>query len=184
MRVTARANRKQSWKKISRCGQKTKTLLVNVRGPRAIPLKRLGIAGVAIGFLGILWSWRLLQWFISADTLTACLVGETCPIVFATEFSRFLGLPIHLFALIWFVAMTGLSAISMFGLLAVTKPGLILGSLSVPTVVYLDYVQLAIIKAICWDCVTAHILGLALFGLFAVMFVLERRQEPVPPETP
>lgn len=146
-------------------------------------MKKLGIAGIIVGILGILWTWRLLQWFISAETLTACLVGETCPIVFATAFSRFLGLPIHLFALIWFIAMTSLFAISAVGLLAVTKPGLILGSLSVPTVIYLDYVQLAIIKAICWDCVTAHILGLALFGLFAVMFITERKH-PVSGETP
>lgn len=138
-------------------------------------MRPLGIAAMVLGVLGIIWSWRLLQWFISAETIKSCIIGEVCPVVFSTSFSRFLGLPIHLFALVWFVAMTTLSAMIAFGPFAVAKHGLLLGSLSVPTVIYLDYVQLVIIRAICWDCVTAHILGLALFGTFALIFLSERK---------
>ncbi len=137
----------------------------------------LGILATAVGVIGTFWAWRLLQWFISAQTLTACLIGETCPIVFQTSFSYFLGLPIHLFALVWFIAMTILAVVSGLGTHTVSKYGLFLGSLSVPTVIYLDYIQLAIVRAICWDCVTAHILGLALFGIFALMFLADRRAD-------
>jgi len=42
-------------------------------------------------------------------------------------------------------------------------------------VIYLDYVQVAIIHAICSDCELAHVLGLALFALFAIMYRSDRK---------
>jgi len=49
----------------------------------------------------------------------------------------------------------------------------------VPAIIYLDYIQLAIIHAICSDCELAHFLGLVLFALFIITFSdrTERRKQ-------
>jgi len=137
-------------------------------------LKRIAVVAAVVGAAGTYWSWRLLQWFVSAETLKMCILGETCPVVFDTAFSRFLGLPIHLFALVWFLGLTILAATAAARSVDVWRHGLALASLSIPTVIYLDYVQIVIIGAICWDCVTAHVLGLALFGTFLAGFLFKR----------
>ena len=137
-------------------------------------MRPLAYLATIIGIIGIFWTWRLLQWFVSANTIAACVFGQSCASVFSTSLSYFLGIPIHLFALSWFICMT---IISILGIIRNTsaKYGTILGSLALPTVIYLDYLQLAVIRAICWDCVIAHVLGLAMFGIFTIMFIAERR---------
>lgn len=53
--------------------------------------------------------------------------------------------------------------------------GVIVGAFSVPAVVYLDYIQLAVIHAICYNCELAHFIGLVLFALFIIVYRSDRR---------
>jgi uncharacterized membrane protein len=54
--------------------------------------------------------------------------------------------------------------------------GVIVGAFCVPAIIYLDYIQLAIIHAICSDCELAHVLGLILFVLFVFIYWTDRKQ--------
>jgi len=48
--------------------------------------------------------------------------------------------------------------------------GAIIGAFCIPTVIYLDYIMIAVIHAICSDCELAHVLGLILFVLFVIIY--------------
>lgn len=135
------------------------------------------MVAVLVGFIGASWSWRLLQWYISANALTSCILGSQCPLVFQTSFSYFYGVPIHLLAVAWFIILTILAGLRAYGIMIASKIGMIVGALSVPAIIYLDYVQLAVIHAICSDCELAHALGLILLVLFVVMYRSDRRSK-------
>ena len=140
-------------------------------------LRLVALSAILVGVIGASWSWRLLQWYISANTLTACILGSQCPLVFQTSFSYFYGVPIHLLAVAWFTLLTLLAGIRAYGIRSASMIGLIVGALCVPAIIYLDYIQLVIIHAICSDCELAHALGLILFGLFIIMYRSDRRRK-------
>jgi uncharacterized membrane protein len=138
-------------------------------------LRRFAISAVIVGVIGAYWSWSLLQWYVSANTLTACILGSECPLVFQTSFSYFYGVPIHLLALAWFIFLAIVAGIRAYGIRSASIVGLAVSALCVPAIIYLDYVQLAVIHAICSDCELAHVLGLILFALFIIIYRSDRR---------
>ena len=140
-------------------------------------LKRIAFLAIAFGAAGAAWSWRLLQWYISATTLTACILGTQCPLVFQSSFSYFYGVPIHLLAVGWFSLLTLLAVIRAYGIQSASKVGVIVGAFCVPTVIYLDYIQLAVVHAICSDCELAHLFGLVLFALFVIIYRSDRSKK-------
>lgn len=97
--------------------------------------------------------------------------------MFQTSFSYFYGVPIHLLAVAWFSLLTILAGIRAYGIRSASMIGLIVGALCVPAVIYLDYIQLALIHAICSDCELAHALGLILFALFIITYRSDRRSK-------
>jgi uncharacterized membrane protein len=141
------------------------------------PLRLVALSAILVGVVGASWSWHLLQWYISANALTACILGTQCPLVFQTSFSYFYGVPIHLLAVAWFSLLTLLAAIRAYGIQSAALAGVVIGALCVPAIIYLDYVQVAVIHAICSDCELAHILGLILFGLFAFIYRADRKNK-------
>jgi uncharacterized membrane protein len=96
-------------------------------------------------------------------------------LVFASASSYFYGVPIHLLAVGWFIIMTVLASVRAYGIYAASRVGLIIGAFCVPAIIYLDYIQLAVIHAICSDCELAHFLGLILFALFIVIYRSDRK---------
>lgn len=138
-------------------------------------VKRVALFAVAVGIIGAYWSWYLLQWYISANTLTACILGSQCPLVFQTSFSYLYGVPIHLLAIAWFVLLTLLAGLRAYGIRRASMIGLAVGALCIPAIIYLDYIQLAVIHAICSDCEVAHAFGLVLFALFIVIYRSDRK---------
>jgi uncharacterized membrane protein len=132
---------------------------------------------ILVGVVGASWSWKLLQWYISANTLLYCVLGSQCPLVFASASSYFYGVPIHLLAVGWFTLMAVLAGIRAYGIIGASRVGLIVGTLCVPAIIYLDYIQLAIIHAICSDCELAHFLGLILFILFIIIYRSDRKSK-------
>lgn len=137
----------------------------------------MALLAVVVGIIGAYWSWYLLQWYLSAQTLTMCVFGSQCPLVFQTSFSYFYGVPIHLMAVGWFLLLTLLAGLRAYGIGRASLIGLLIGALSVPAIVYLDYIQLAVVHAICSDCEIAHALGLILFALFVVIYRSDRKTE-------
>lgn len=128
-----------------------------------------------MGIVGASWSWHLLQWYLSANELTACILGTQCPLVFQTSFSYFYGVPIHLLAVGWFGIMAIVAGARAYGMIRASMVGLIVGALCVPAIIYLDYIQLAVVHAICSDCELAHLLGIILFILFIAIYRSDRK---------
>ena len=140
-------------------------------------MKQVVIPAIIVGIIGAYWSWYLLQWYISATTLTACILGSQCPLVFQTSFSYLYGVPIHLLAIGWFSLLTLIACVRAYGIRRASTIGLLIGALCVPAIIYLDYIQLAVIHAICSDCEIAHLLGIILFVLFIIMYRNDRRNK-------
>ena len=140
-------------------------------------MRLTALLAILVGIVGASWSWHLLQWYLSANALTACILGTQCPLVFQTSFSYFYGVPIHLLAVGWFSLMTVLAGVRAYGVNTASKVGVVVGALCVPAIIYLDYIQLAVIHAICSDCELAHFLGLILFVLFILIYRSDRNAE-------
>jgi len=151
--------------------------LENLQLVRRMVKKYAVIGAIVVGVIGAYWSWYLLQWYISATTLTACILGSQCPAVFQTSFSYFYSVPIHLLAVGWFSLLTLLAGMRAYGFRRASTIGFAVGALCVPAIIYLDYIQIAIIHAICSDCELAHALGLILFVLFIIMYRNDRRRK-------
>jgi uncharacterized membrane protein len=71
--------------------------------------------------------------------------------------------------------MTVLAGARAYGVRGASRFGLVIGALCVPAIIYLDYIQLAVIHAICSDCELAHFLGLILFVLFILIYRADRK---------
>ena len=138
-------------------------------------LRLAALIAILVGIVGAAWSWHLLQWYLSANALVACILGTECPAVFQSASSYFYGVPIHLLAVGWFSLMTVIAGVRAYGRQSASLIGLVVGALCIPAIIYLDYIQLAVIHAICSDCELAHLLGLILFALFIIIYRSDRK---------
>ena len=86
-------------------------------------------------------------------------------------------MPIHLLAVGWFSLLTVLSLVRALGARIAAVIGVVVGALCIPTIIYLDYIQVAIIHAICSDCELAHVLGIILFILFVIIYRSDRKEK-------
>jgi len=138
-------------------------------------LNRVAIYAVIVSIFGAYWSWKLLQWYLSANSLLYCVLGTQCPLVFQSAMSYFYGVPIHVFAVIWFSILALLGLTRAYGKKKASLIGMLVGALCVPTIIYLDYIMVAIIHAICSDCELAHLTGLFAFVLFIILYRSDRK---------
>ena len=70
-----------------------------------------------------------------------------------------------------------LAVLRTIGIKSAAVIGTVIGAFCIPAIIYLDYIQVAIIHAICSDCELAHLLGLILFVLFVVMYRSDRKDK-------
>ena len=140
-------------------------------------LRLPALIAILVGVVGAAWSWKLLQWYLSANTALYCVLGavQQCASVFASASSYFYGTPIHLLAVGWFSLLAIIAGVRAYGVRGASRIGLPIAALCIPTIIYLDYIMIAIIHAICSDCELAHILGLILFALFIIMYRSDKR---------
>jgi uncharacterized membrane protein len=140
-------------------------------------LRLPALIAILVGVVGAAWSWKLLQWYLSANTALYCVLGavQQCASVFASASSYFYGTPIHLLAVGWFSLLAIIAGVRAYGVRVASRIGLPIAALCIPTIIYLDYIMIAIIHAICSDCELAHILGLILFALFIIMYRSDKK---------
>ena len=138
-------------------------------------MNRVAIYAVIVSIFGAYWSWKLLQWYLSANSLLYCVLGTQCPLVFQSAMSYFYGVPIHVFAVIWFSILALLGLARAYGKKKASLIGMLVGALCIPTIIYLDYIMVAIIHAICSDCELAHLTGLFAFVLFIILYRSDRK---------
>ncbi|MGA2626801.1 MAG: vitamin K epoxide reductase family protein [Candidatus Bathyarchaeia archaeon] len=140
-------------------------------------MRLTALIAILVGVVGAAWSWKLLQWYLSANTALYCVLGavQQCASVFASASSYFYGTPIHLLAVGWFSLLAVIAGVRAYGVRSASRIGLPIAALCIPTIIYLDYIMIAIIHAICSDCELAHILGLILFALFIIMYRSDKK---------
>ncbi len=138
-------------------------------------MRLTALIAVLVGVVGAAWSWKLLQWYLSANSVLYCILGTQCASVFASASSYFYGTPIHLLAVGWFSLLAVIAGMSAYGVRGASRVGLLVAALCIPTIMYLDYIMIAVIHAICSDCELAHILGLILFALFIIMYRSDKK---------
>ena len=140
-------------------------------------LRLPALIAILVGVVGAAWSWKLLQWYLSANTALYCVLGavQQCASVFASASSYFYGTPIHLLAVGWFSLLAIIAGVRAYGVRVASRIGLPIAALCIPTIIYLDYIMIAVIHAICSDCELAHILGLILFALFIIMYRSDKK---------
>jgi uncharacterized membrane protein len=122
----------------------------------------LALAGLAVaGYLTI-------AHYTSSSILACSSSGlVNCELVTTSAQSRFLGIPVALLGLIWFVAMTALSLPAAWATTdrRVHQTRVLLAVLGIGFVLWLIYAELIIIGAICLWCTVVHVIA---FGLFAI----------------
>jgi uncharacterized membrane protein len=117
--------------------------------------------GIGLAGLGLADSSYLLAEFLSGQfTLYCPSIGiVNCAAVTSSEYSRFLGVPVALLAVIWFITMASLFVINSASLNHLLIPLWVVG---VVFAGYLIFVEFFLLHAICPYCTVAHATGMVL----------------------
>jgi uncharacterized membrane protein len=128
----------------------------------------LAVAGTAVsGYLTI-------AHYADPDLLVCSDTGSVnCGAVTTSAQSTFLGIPVALLGLLWFLAMVGLCLPAAWRarsrIVHLGRAAAALGGMGF--VLWLIYAELIIVRAICLWCTVAHVLA---FGLFVVVVTTAR----------
>jgi uncharacterized membrane protein len=119
-------------------------------------------AGIGLAGVGLADSSYLLAEFLSGQVaLYSCpnIGVVNCAAVTSSGYSRFLGVPVALLAVIWFITMASLFVINSASLNPLLTPLWVVG---VVFAGYLIFVELFLLHAICPYCTLAHATGMVL----------------------
>ena len=127
--------------------------------------RRMLAAILALG--GVFLSIYLLLYALGIYGELVCGVGGGCDVVQASEYARFLGLPVAAWGLGWYAAVFLIAFLSVQGRFTDTKwPGrslLILAAGGLAFSGYLTVIELFVLHAICRWCVGSAILTVLIF---------------------
>jgi uncharacterized membrane protein len=131
-------------------------------------VKLLRRISIVLSILGILVS-AYLTWTHFANTSVQCIGGSHgCDDVQQSVYSSIAGIPVALLGLFGYIAILGLLLIeTKQGLLANNAPLLLFGCTlaGVAYSIYLTYLELFVIHAICQWCVASAVIMAGLFGI-------------------
>jgi uncharacterized membrane protein len=129
-------------------------------------------ASVALALLGLALSIYLTVEHFTAPGSAACPIGDsgTCARVTTSAQSKFLGVPVAVLGLVFFVAalVLCLPQVWAIGDPRVWKARLAAAGLGLVFVLYLIFAELFIIEAICWWCTLVHLVTFALFAVIVM----------------
>lgn len=147
------------------------------------PLETLVLVLSVIGVLDA--SYLVYEHFTSATTFACPATGAVdCVKVTTSSYSEFLGMPVAVLGLAFFLGMVALS-VPPVSRQPLARRARLLGSVvGVVFVLYLVWAELFRIDAICLWCTGVHVITLVLFGLLAVQAALEPAPEPAPSPRP
>lgn len=122
---------------------------------------------IVLSVLGLAISAYLTFLYLNNKNVAFCVTGSDCDVVRESIYAKFLGIPVSV------VGIVGYSGIILFSLISLTKKSkwLLLYILSLGGFafsVYLTYLELFVIKAICSFCVISAILITAIFILLVI----------------
>jgi uncharacterized membrane protein len=136
------------------------------------PPRWLSLGSLSLALLGLAVSVYLTVEHYTASTTLACPGAGAidCVKVTTSAQSRFLGAPVALLGALFFVAMVALTlpVTWRWRARAFSRTRIGLTVLGVAFVIYLIYVELFVVDAICLWCTAVHIITIALFVLLAL----------------
>ncbi len=105
-----------------------------------------------------------------------------CALVTTSSWSVVLGVPLALLGLVWGIAMTALTVPWSWDASAawVDRVRLLLSGAGAAAVLYLVYVELFRIGAVCLWCTAMHVTAVCLFGVILVVRASTREAVPAP----
>lgn len=152
-----------------------------MRVPRWVTLSSLVLC-----VLGLAVSAYLTYEHFSSNATLACPATSSinCEKVTSSSYSKFLGMPVALLGLLYFVGMTVLCLPQLWAHRAKVVHNLrLLGVvLGVIGVVYLVWAELYRIDAICLWCTVIHVATFALFVVIALGMALREDDRPLAPD--
>ena len=100
-----------------------------------------------------------------------------CTLVTTSSWSVFLGVPVAVLGLAWSLAMVGLTLPWSWrsGSAGLDRARIVLAGIGAVTVVYLVYIELFRIGAICLWCTAVHVLAVSLFAVVLASRATVRR---------
>jgi uncharacterized membrane protein len=120
------------------------------------------MVSATFALLGTLIALYLLLYDLGVSSLVCPIAG--CDKVQASEYSKWFGIPVAAFGLLAFITLLGLSVIGLFQARVLNLPirSLIIAISSFGSIAYipLTYLELFVIHAICFWCVTSSLMML------------------------
>ncbi len=126
--------------------------------------QRIALILVAVAFLGIIDAAYVVL-HSSQGFLLPCGFAGGCDQVLNSVYSRFLGIPIAWFGLLFYVLVAGCGLFELFGVGHPLRFSMVAVSLAFLFTLYLVYLQAWVIKAFCDYCLLSACLVTALFVL-------------------
>jgi uncharacterized membrane protein len=144
--------------------------------PRWVVPSSLGIA-----LAGLATSIYLTVEHFTAPGTAACPIGDpgSCATVTTSAQSKFLGIPVAVLGVVYFVGLLALCLPQVWALrdVRVWQARVAAAGLGMVFVLYLIFAEIFIIEAICWWCTIVHLLT---FALFAVIVWASAVADPSP----
>lgn len=130
---------------------------------------RTGLVAFAFSIIGLGISTYLTIEHYTGNTTLACSSNATvnCEKVTTSQWSHIGGVPVAVFGLVFFVAMTVLTVPALWRVGQLDLLRLVGAVAGVVSVLYLVWVELFRVNAICLWCTGVHICTVVLFGLIA-----------------
>ena len=130
---------------------------------------RLGgaaIAAFALALLGLAASTYLTVEHYTASTTFACPETATinCAKVTTSRWSQVAGIPVAVLGLAYFLAVTAITTPPAMRARALDKPRVVAAAIGVLVVVYLIWIELFRVDAICLWCSAVHLCAIGLFA--------------------
>ena len=119
-----------------------------------------------LALVGVLDALYLTQGAFSKDGVV-CLINESCDVVTTSAYSTWMGVPVVLVGLAFYLSVAVLSALVYYR--KISKSALlylkIVTSIAIVVSLWFTYVQLFVLEAICEYCILSAMLSVALFVL-------------------
>ena len=144
--------------------------------PRVLDIPRRGLVSFAITVIGVAISIYLTIEHFSASKSFACPENATinCVKVTTSEYSRFLGLPVAVLGLAFFIGMAVLCSPWLWQVERLDIVRVIGAVTGVLMVLYLLWAELFKIDAICLWCTAVHVCSVVLLG--AVLWTVNSKR--------
>lgn len=149
------------------------------RAPRWVPWTALALSVAATGVA----TYLTVTHYTDPGSLACPDTGVVnCTLVTTSSWSVVFGVPVAVLGLVWSLVMVGLTQPWAWRTTSVglDRARIVASGLGTGVVLYLVYVELFRIGAICLWCTAVHVFAVCLFGVVLASRAAQRREAPAP----